>query len=212
MMRTGKHCFSLVELLVVIVIILLIMGISGPAFTKLFSGTAVEASSRMVGSQLRLARQYAITHRTRVAVLLPGNQGGSANNDKKFSAMRACTVNKSTGDWEDWVPGTKWVFLTKGAVIHKIENSKDFTTPGTCKSIAGIEPTGDDWTSRAIIFKPTGRLDGAQQYIHIAEGVYDDSLDNGSLFVKPNSTNWIDLSLDQYTGRLAYKHPEDPED
>ncbi len=214
MVRTRKHAFTLVELLAVIVIMTIIMGMAGPAFTKLFSGTGVESASRMIGSQLRLARQHAITQRTRVAVLLPGNQGGSTHDDKKFSAMRVCEVDDSN-QFVRWVPNTKWVFLPNGAVVYEIDQTQGLTSSGgsitnACLTVTGIPGFGGGSNdSRAIIFRPTGRLPDnfgfASRYIFILEGAYAGS---DKPIVK-NADNWIEIEVPPLTGRVAFRQPED---
>ena len=62
--------FTLVELLTVMLIVGILLAVTVPAIVRLSSGSSVEAASRMVGSQLRLARQEAITKRKNDAVLL----------------------------------------------------------------------------------------------------------------------------------------------
>ena len=55
--------FTLVELLVVIAIMVIIMGFSVPMFSKISFGNAVDGSSRMISSQLSLARAEAVAKR-----------------------------------------------------------------------------------------------------------------------------------------------------
>ena len=53
--------FTLVELLVVIAIMIIIMGFSVPMFSKISFGNAVDGASRMISSQLSLARAQVAT-------------------------------------------------------------------------------------------------------------------------------------------------------
>ncbi|MBT3377762.1 MAG: hypothetical protein HOJ57_29150 [Lentisphaerae bacterium] len=209
--RLTAHPFTLTEMLAVMVVMVLLMGAMGPAFNTLFTGTGVEAASRMVGAQLRLARQHAITQRVRVAVLLPSNQGGDAFKDRRFSGMRACEVDASNV-FVRWVENTKWIYLPAGGVVYEMDQTKGLPSDlgdsaDNCQMVSGI---GDGFSTdcRAIIFKPTGRLTGVGtsiQYIAILEGV-------NAQADKPivrNADNWVEIAVEPFTGRISFDAPED---
>ncbi|XHR31083.1 MAG: Verru_Chthon cassette protein D [Chthoniobacteraceae bacterium] len=83
--RTGSHLggqvsrvpraggrnggFSLIELLTVIAIITVIASLAAPAFNSMTSGTNMNRAGQLVGDQLMLARQEAITKNREVRVL-----------------------------------------------------------------------------------------------------------------------------------------------
>ncbi len=194
--------FSLVELLVVIAIMAILMAVVVPAF-KSFGG-GVSGASRMVGSQLRLARQYAIAHRKRVAVLMPGlNQGPD---QYRYVAFRSCVLDSSY-QWQSWITGTKWEFLPTGAVIAEADDDNGMDNPPQDQTMTVVTgPTGSQFLSdfptgcRAVIFKPTGATAGGQRCMTVAEGF----VSNGSLTIK-NAQDYVDIYVDQYTGRVSYK-------
>lgn len=66
----GPACacrgITLIELLMVIVIMMIVMGLSGAAFTGMTRGTSERAAISQITSALALSRQYAITHRENV--------------------------------------------------------------------------------------------------------------------------------------------------
>ena len=71
LIRKCLKKFSLIELVAVLFISGIMLAVAIPAFKELTVGSGVEAASRTLMSQLRLTRQYAITHRTRAALLIP---------------------------------------------------------------------------------------------------------------------------------------------
>lgn len=137
MQRTHTYKpFTLIELMVVIAIIAIIMGLSVPAFRNISVGSAVDASSRMLSSQLMLARAEAIARRKYVAVIIPGQyytKNSDDRNNYHFSSFRSAFVTEDSGNtfkFVEWVPGTQWTFLPTGAVIEILETS------GSSKPIA----------------------------------------------------------------------------
>lgn len=179
--------FTLVELLVVMVIMAILLGIAIAPFEKLATGTGVDAAARTVSSQLRLARQYAISNRTRVAVALPADQG--PQEDRKYTALRTFHED-SSGNWQP-VKNTQWEYLPTGAVIDPVEPA-----PAHTETINGD-------TYRAVVFKPTGALDHAGDItVTVYEGVFTD----GTL-VSRNQSNKKEIVIDQYTGRVHINGP-----
>ena len=71
--------FTLVELLVVVAIMGVIIAVGLPAFEKLTIGSGVDAAARQLSAQLRLARQYAISNRCKVAIVMPSSETGIAD-------------------------------------------------------------------------------------------------------------------------------------
>ena len=147
MQRTHTYKpFTLIELMVVIAIIAIIMGLSVPVFRNISVGSAVDASSRMLSSQLMMARAEAIARRKYVAVILPGQYYTKNTDDRNnyhFTSFRSAFVEETSYGstsfkFVEWVPGTQWTFLPTGAVIEILE------TTGTSKPIA-LETSGDEY-------------------------------------------------------------------
>ena len=87
-----SNCFTLTELLVVMVIIVIVMSLVVPSFTSMGAGTAVDSAARMVSTQLMLARNEAVSRRAYVAVLLPG---GTISSSSSVSSMRMTRISRN---------------------------------------------------------------------------------------------------------------------
>ena len=136
--------FTLVELLVVIAIMIIIMGFSVPMFSKISFGNAVDGASRMISSQLSLARAEAVAKRQYIAIVMPGKKftqpdDGKTTDEYNFRAFRAAIVEATDEskefDFVQWFPGTEWGFLPKGAVLAEADG--DGVT--TSNSDTGVE-------------------------------------------------------------------------
>jgi len=140
--------FTLVELLVVIAIMIIIMGFSVPMFSKISFGNAVDGASRMISSQLSLARAEAVAKRQYIAIVMPGKDfkqpTDDTNGDYHFRAFRAAIVEEDDDDsdsiynFKEWFPGTEWGFLPKGAVIAEADGdaeAKNNTEGIECKIV-----------------------------------------------------------------------------
>lgn len=205
--------FTLIELMAVLVIMVIIMGVTMPAFNKLVIGTGVEAAARMVGGQLRLARQYAITQRANVALLVPRGGQISSPGNVSYVAIRPCVVTRgSSPTFTRWIPNTKWEFLPAGSVIAEADNDLGMQSPpndgvsGTNHTIATLGVSSGAVASgttnvRAIVFRPTGRIQAAtQRIVTVAEGMYV-----GTGLQIRNTSNTYDIHVDQFTGRVTYQ-------
>ena len=131
--------FTLVELLVVIAIMIIIMGFSVPLFSKLSFGNAVDGASRMISSQLSLARAEAVAKRQYIAIIMPGKDfkqpsDGETTDEYNFRSFRAAIVeddedgDENTYNFKEWFPGTEWGFLPKGAVIAEVDGDAEVKT------------------------------------------------------------------------------------
>ena len=186
-------------MLVVLVIVAIVLGLAMPAFEKITVGTGVNAGSRAITGQLRLARQYAIANRKKIAVIMPA---ADFDKDRLYTSMRACQQSPSTGNYT-WVPETNWEFLPTGAVVHSIANGETVTVDPD--DAAGTAPNPAD--VRAIIFKPTGAVQAPDPnstvVIHLKEGFYDGS----AVQVRGEGKNAVDVAINPYTGRISVETP-----
>ena len=153
--------FTLVELLVVIAIMIIIMGFSVPMFSKISFGNAVDGSSRMISSQLSLARAEAVAKRQYIAIVMPGEKfkqpSDDSNGDYHFRSFRAAIVEETDEskefDFVKWFPGTEWGFLPNGAAIAEADGD-GVTTSSSATGVECLEDyTGTELKSRKVADK-----------------------------------------------------------
>lgn len=204
--------FTLIELLTVMLIVGILLAVTVPVVVKITSGSSVEAAARMVGSQLRLARQEAIVKRKNVAVLFPSGTGAGVPAEARYHGFRACYVD-SANVWTGWVLNAPWSYVPVGAAIAEVDDDNaiqwDASSPpqptdDTFTTVTGIDGITTN-ASRAVVFRPSGRV-GAQFSVSLVEGAV---LNDGgvSKVQAKNKLNWIDVRANQYTGRVTFVRP-----
>jgi type II secretory pathway pseudopilin PulG len=185
-----KNCFSLIELLLVMVISAIMLGIVIPTFHKVTKGVSVEMAARQLGAQLKAVREYAITNREYVALIM---------NDTllpvgyKTTAYRPCIVNSSY-EFQEWVYGERWEFLPEGSQIE--------TMSGFNPDITGVSDTSIGLASSTIsdipVFSPTGKCEGVSgsgATVIISDVTGIDTADK---------KNKVTITVAGYTGRVSY--------
>lgn len=196
------RAFTMLELLAVMLIMIIVMGIAIPVFNKLTMGTGVDASARVLGSQLRLARQHAITQREHVALLLP-NSNLSDVPDSTYVAFRPCVVDSSRV-FQSWIDNTKWEFVPLGTIIAQVDaspglDSLPLPSDSTASLITAVP--GATASVRAVVFRPTGRIHAIdQRAVTLGEGMVANSVPQ-----LRNAANIINIVVDQYTGRISFE-------
>ena len=214
-----RRNFTLVEILVVLGLMAILLFIALPAFEKLAKGSGVELATRNLASKLGMARGYAITNRQYVAVLMPTT---GLPNDYIYKGYKLCIVSSTfTGTnpaiftFKRWIPSEKWEFLPNGTSINHINNinphsagsdSDSWAAASAKEEIDNVNLTelGASYNSvdnvRAIVFKPTGKMAvTGNRYVAVSESTY-----NGTDLIPTNKKNWIDVTIDQFTGRVTY--------
>ena len=201
-----RRCFTLTEMLAVIAIMLLLFGIAVAPLGKLLGGSGVNGAARMIGAELRLARQYAISQRKYVAVLMPSDTGPA---ELRYDNFRSCVTNASE-EFVGWIPNTRWEQLPQGTVVSEVDDdyeNDDTTNPqdNATTTVTDVDVDGSTYDMRAVVFAPTGRLrlsgGGLRRCVTVIEGRY-----SGGLSVR-NAQNIACLKIDSYTGRSSYVDP-----
>ena len=204
-----KRNFTLVELLVVTVIIGIIVGAVVPAFTRLMTGNAVSYGLRMTTSQLNMARTEACARRRYVAVVFLDKDSDAADaylpgtdikNIGYRCAFRSCFVTKNgTDDYDfaEWVPGTKWEYLPKGAYFGSLNHLI------TLKNVVDKDGLFKDTLAHdvsAVIFSDSGRSADKKAFeVEVREGVVTD---NKTVTRNDNAENKLTAKVNKYTGSI----------
>jgi len=234
---SRRLAFTLVEMMVVVVIVVIVMGVSIPAFMKLTSGSSVRAGTRLLAAQIRLTRQFAISQRRTVALLLPGNEVTGLPDDLCYVAMKPAIVEAgsvaNTFTFVEWVEGAKWLHIPRGAVIAEVDddpgiaNGTTFTTAPneiTFSTVLGLAPddlqdldttlsSGTPVAIRAIVFSPTGRVKGLSEAdLTVAQLIYNKgtwiSKTPGDSGTSTQCTaNQFNINVNTFTGRIKVESP-----
>ena len=204
MNQYKKIKFSLIELLVVMAITAVMLGIIIPTFHKVTKGVNVEMGARQFGAQLKAVREYAITHRKRVALIIPSTEAIPSN--YLYRAYRPSIVVGSSTNFDEWVFGERWEFMPDGTSILAITTNKPpddgpYALPDPLYDAASsvgvvkfndIVPGISDTTAKGIVFTPTGRCAGGRTYVCVGDPTMNP--------VK----NYVTITIDQFTGRISY--------
>jgi Tfp pilus assembly protein FimT len=186
-----KRRFSLLEMIAVVIIVLMMMGAVVPLL-DIGGAAGVDGSARVVASQMRMARSYAIAQKKYVAVLMPsagaGDKGGADEVNYRASSIRACIL--------DGAP-------SYNATTQNREATFDEYLPPSSTSLNQYDNV------RAIIFTPTGSTAPAAQggspgttntTIRIVEAV----LSNTTLTEKYSGDNALQFLVYNLTGRVSF--------
>ncbi|MBE6405182.1 MAG: hypothetical protein E7040_04085 [Lentisphaerae bacterium] len=160
------YCFSLVELLTVIVIASILMAIAVPAVSSMIRGSASTQAGRELMGRIKAAKSYAVSKQTPVAIVFYTTEvpsGATLSKNYACSAYRLCTVKyveptKDNGNWggwvfQDWV--SEWYFLPKGVAIGLPEQMTS-SLPGDLSEKGSNTPENAD-----SLFRTIGSSNGA---------------------------------------------------
>ncbi len=223
-----RRDFSLPEILAVMVIAGILLGIAVGGFRRLAVGSSVDVGTRTVVSQLRLARQLAVVHRKKIALIMPG-PNVSIDSKYRFSAMRIAVVtgSGSTYVWKEWLDGTSWVFMPPSASIMEADGDAGIQNADGYSRI----PSDDNFTTvnlvplqqlgggvadnvRAAVFSSTGKLQGYTNWVTIGEATFTGDWvirNSANLSTNKSAANQVSIKIDKFTGNTSVKSPSEYE-
>lgn len=133
--RHSQRGYSLAEMLVVVAIVGILSLVTVPSFLSMYQSGRIKAAARTMTSDIRTARQMAITNYTRVKISF--GTGANVHHYEMFREQRDRLSNTST-----------WVFVRRGDLSSVL-----FVNSTTFQDAI----TGDD-ALKDIVFLPNGTV------------------------------------------------------
>lgn len=205
----NKNQFTLVEVIIVLGIMALLLSITMPAFTSMIKGAGVEGGVRNLSQTLKLARTYAVSNNSYVAVLMPmvnntPTQAASGLGDSLYNnAYRVCTVNKlgpNSYSFKRWVAGEMWEYLPTGTCLLDIDGvvlvgKVDYSDIGGNP----ITTEASGFYTAGIVFTSSGKATRGAS-LKIGEGaVQGEEL----IVTNPDAKAYKSISVGEFTGRVS---------
>lgn len=211
--KGSRSSFTLVELLVVMGIIALLMVMAMPTFLRGGSSTAAQGAVSRLKATMNLARQWAVTRRTRTYVVFPMHTNSFAGAPHLVStALRG---------WNIWTAEegylNEWQFLPPGFLFRDdggssapwSENLLSNSTATDRSFPVGFPPgVGSTQFMRCISFRPNGQLNqtgGTTLQVLFSEGSALDNLAAGTVTnILRNPTGRVfGVRIQPLTGRAS---------
>ena len=152
------NCFSLVEILTVIVIASILFAIALPAVSSMIRGNAATQAGRELMGRIKAARAYAVSKQTPVAIVFYRTESNKINYNYACSAYRICRVkyveptqeNQNFKGWvfQDWV--SEWYFLPRGIAVGLPETMTNGNLPGDLEDILPKNDENDNSLIRIV--------------------------------------------------------------
>jgi Tfp pilus assembly protein FimT len=231
LVRNNRR-FTTVELLAVASLLVALMLLALPVYHSSKQAVRVETGARMVGSELRRARHYAIAQGRYVAVLMPtaqaANSGGVDDRRFKASSARAVVLTGPpvfdadrkawAGEFDSYMPNSQWLYLPSGTYIGYSEtNGAQGNSATSCRSnmVDGTPFPGTHSPNavdhiRAVIFTPDGRAVAACQ--GAGSSALDTQVvvlggllkDDNTLWPVTNASKPMHLTVRHFSGKVSY--------
>lgn len=100
-LHAGRSGFTVLETVVVLALVGLLLAAALPSYSNLVSNQRLEAAGRLIASDLRVARQEAVTRRARVEIGFAAADGDCAPAAASYTVTQGPRVLKRT-----CLPGT----------------------------------------------------------------------------------------------------------
>ena len=175
MRRHAVRQFTLIELIAVMGVMMLLAAVAIPAYSSLFSGRKTTLAANKLNGAIIEARSYAVSNKTYTALIF-------VKDGKGYKSFRLAEVyhqgdgvsdendpdadDSTSYKWRRWASGSSLVLLPENTMIPTGSDNLGVTDglgdtgkPGLPK-IAGLQNSGVENNSFAIVFKPNGQLGG----------------------------------------------------
>lgn len=186
-----KHGFSLVELMVAVAIIALLAGLAISAFNSVVISMNLNRTGQMVGDQIALARQEAVSRNTDVEVrFVAGNDDTS-----KYTSFQTWRLDAAG---ENAKPITKFEEFPLPIVING--ELSPLLTKSNRSGTANFSSLRNQ-SYKAVCFRPNGRLDTS---LGLDEAYLTIQTRNANV---SSPDNYFTIQINPLTGRVSYYRP-----
>lgn len=224
MNKKINNRFTLIELLVVMGLMVLMVSLAMPAFSRMAGNNKVDVMASNIKTALEQGQSTAVSRNCYVAVVFPLASDKADVKKYNFGGYRLAEVVQEPAGSTTY-KFTKWISeaysnVPDGALMVSDNSSKTeaYTAIKDAKltlaaadesnftKMTSVTATVADFPDKckAVIFKPTGECVNEDMYICIA------SADTGSLKIT-NTSDFSFLYLNQFTGRVEYCSEGDEE-
>jgi len=148
----GSRAFSLIELLVVMAVIGILLAASMPALTSLTAGSNLNRAGLLVGDQIALARQEAVSKNREVQIVFYNMTNGANPGWRALGILRI----EQTSSGKSAKPVSRIIQLPENVIISSSTSLSPMLAAGTTG--ATNIPTLGNVQYSAIRFRPNGSL------------------------------------------------------
>lgn len=191
-MTPGSRAFSLVELMMVIAILLILATIAVPAFNAVALGSRLNQAGQLVGDQLTVARQFAVTRNRETQVWFYKISGGMQPGWRGVQVWRVEQLASGVTN----IPAGKPMLLPEGVIIDTTRSpllSADPSISGSTNlpSLGTVDYAG-------FRIRPNGGTDlsinASNNYVTLQQA-------------QGNSANYYTVQLNPITGKVSVYRP-----
>ena len=227
MNKKTQNRFTLIELLVVMGLMVLMVSLALPAFSRMAGNNKLDIMASNISTALAQGQSTAVGRNCYVAVVFPNKNCDKAIIEYAFGGYRLAELKSEDGEnftFVRWIndsymnsPNGAYLVEVRTTVLKdttdKDNNKKDaqaadeFKGDGL-KSVAGLPDNITGNTS--VIFKSTGESVNSEIYFVIASGkVTADTNSNSLATIEP--ADFRQIKLNPFTGRAEYVTDDDAE-
>ena len=228
----NRHCYTLVELMVVIAIAALLLSLGMPAFRGMIEGDGTGYTASAVKGVIDQTRSKGLSLRRYTAILF--DLKAERDNALQRQAVRGCILEKDDSDkfsFREWIPDRQWLVLDRGGwVLAAADEAKDLEADASSglelediinddlkNMMTEIEVKKDDDGEAeenhkyyGIVFSPYGAMVKPSKRIYILVGeakMRGDRLRYGRSIDDDDKVpqNALVLSVNPFTGRVETK-------
>jgi len=172
LMRQFQRGFTLIELLIVVAVMAVLLLLTLPAFLDIGRGSKMESAVSQLNTTINLARQWAITKRQPVYLVLPDDH------IPMYSGINTNHFNKALRSYAVYVRGigyvTEWKYLPQGIYFldqqqsnnddfksvfkDKVKSNNNALRMNTIEQLPFPESNSATKNINAIVFYPDGRV------------------------------------------------------